>query len=151
MLLATYGAPTPPRGKSPLVIILGVCGGCVLLVVIAFAIMFVAGANMFKGIIGGAVQTPEATRKFLTAIETHDYTTAAAQIEPSARGTWTAAKIKAVEENLEKKLGPVQPTSMRQLAPASNTIPGPNGKPQYMEYVYTVPMQYKKGTATAYQ
>jgi hypothetical protein len=149
MLFATYGAPSPPKGKNPLVIILGVCGGCVLLVIIGVVIMVFAGANMFKGIIGGAVQTPETTRKFVTAIENHDYTSAAAQVEPSAQGTFNAAKIRSVEEQVEKKLGPVQPGPVTPAGPASNTIPGPNGKPQYMEYVYSIPIRYKKGTAIA--
>lgn len=149
MLLATYGAPSPPRGKNPLVIILGVCGGCVLIVVIAVVVMGVMGANMFKGIIGGAMQSQETTRKFVSALESHDYSTASAQFGPSASGTYTSAKLKSMEEQIEKKLGPIQTATVSSYAPTTNTIPGPNGKPQYMEYVYTVPLRFQKGNAMA--
>jgi len=148
MLFATYGAPSPPRGKNPLVIILGVCGGCVLLVVIGVVVMGWWTANAFKGIIAGAVEGPETTRKFVTAIENHDYDTAAAQVDPSVQSTITAAKIKAAEEQVEKKLGAVQPARVTPTGPSSQQIPGPNGKPKYMEYVYSIPVRYEKGTAT---
>ena len=119
MIFSTYGAPSPPRGKNPLVIILGVCGGCVLIVVIAVVVMGVMGANAFKGIIGGAMEGPETTRKFVTAIESHDYTTAAAQVAPSAQATFTEAKIKAEVEKVEKKLGPVEPAKVMPTGPSS--------------------------------
>lgn len=148
MLFASYGAPAPPRGKNPLLIVLGVCGGCVVLVVIGGVIMVVAGAKMFKGIISGAIETPQTTRKFVTALQSHDWATAQAQVAPSAQSTITVEKIQAAEEQIEKKLGPVKPMSQFSTQPVTNTIPGPNGKPQYMEYVYNVPMRYEKGTAT---
>ena len=152
MLFATYGAPAPPRGKNPVVIILGVCGGCVLLVVIGFVVMGVIGANMFKNVIGGTVQMTKSMPSFLNDVKAHQYSAAASLVDPSAQATLTEAKIKSIEEGIEKKLGKLQsfPTSFSGQTVNKIAAPGDMpGSPSMVEYVYTYPLTYQKGNATA--
>ena len=149
MLFATYGAPpNQPRQTNPLLIVLGVCGGCALLVVIGFVALGVWGVNATKGLMGGAIQMPQTAKSFVTALEGHNYAKCASLVDPTAQSTLTADKIKSMEEQVESKLGPIQTSNFSPTSPMTNTIPGPSGKPQYIEYIYQVPLQYKKGSGT---
>jgi hypothetical protein len=147
VLLATYGAPAP-RGNNPLVIILGVCGGCVLLLAIAVAVMVYAGYNMSKGLIGGAMKMPQTSLAFTKAIESHNYSRAAALVDPAYRSELPASKIQAIIEKEEHKLGPIQASGFTPSAPLTNQIAGPNGRPQFIEYSYQIPLRFKNGSAT---
>lgn len=154
MLFATYGAPpAQPKQSNPLPIILGVCGGgCLLLVigaVIFFAVVFNASKgfiNSGKGFINGAANMPV----FLMNVQQHNYTKASSLVEPSSRETLSADKLKAMEEKVEKQLGPPDTsTAPKMTGSGSDTNTGPNGQPQSMNLVYKFSMKYKKGTATA--
>ena len=157
MLFATYNAPAPPRQNNILLIVLGVCGGCCLLVVIAGAIfMFTIGNKVKKGfgavggIFSGAMTMSKTMPVFLTHLKAHDYKSAAALVDTDYQTTLSADKIKAIEEKVEKTLGPLQSFPTSPTGQTSNTSASPSGKElQSMEYVYTYQMTYKKGTATA--
>jgi hypothetical protein len=149
MLFASYGAPAPPRGKNPLVIILGVCGGCVLLIVIGVVIFGVFIGQKVGGIMGGAMRVPVTTQSFVRALESHNYTAAAALVDPSAKSTLNAATIKAMEDQAEKKLGPIQKVAYSPGQPMQKVVPGSNGALQSMELTYQIPLRFQKGDATA--
>jgi hypothetical protein len=152
MLFATYGAPSPPRGKNPLVIILGVCGGCVLLVIIGVVVMSVIAAKTFKNVFGGAVEMTKTMPAFLSDLKTHNYKGAANLVDPSAQGRLTEAKIKSIEDNVEKKLGKLQSYPQSPGGQTVNKVAAPgesSANPSIVEYVYTYPLTYQKGTATA--
>jgi hypothetical protein len=152
MLFATYGAPTPPRSTNPLVIILGVCGGCVLLVVIGVIVITVIGANALKNVTGGVVTMTKTMPEFLGDLKSHNYSGAANLVDPTAQATLTEAKIKSMEEAVEKKLGKLQSYPRQFSSQSQNTKTSPGaagGKATIIEYVYTYPLTYEKGTATA--
>jgi hypothetical protein len=148
MLFATYGAPAPQKSSNPLVIILGVCGGCVLLVIIGVGVLVATGYNMTKGLIGGAVKMPQTASTFVKAIETHNYTKAASLVDPSSSATLSSDKIQAIVEQAEKKYGPIQQTQYLPSQPLQQTLPGPSGRPQFIEYAYHIPLSFQKGSAT---
>jgi hypothetical protein len=152
MLFATYGAPAPQKSSNPLVIVLGVCGGCVLLVIIGVVVMGVVTANAFKGVIGGTVAMTKTMPAFLEDLKNHDYSSAASLVDPSAQATLTESKIKSMEESVEKKLGKLQSYPRQFSSQSQNTMTSPGnagGKATMVEYVYTYPLTYEKGTATA--
>lgn len=152
MLFATYGAPSPPRGKNPLLIVLGVCGGCVLLVIIGVVVMAVLGVNMFKGIATGAVEMTKTMPAFLADLKAHDYNGCESLVDPSAKSTLTASKIRSMEEGVEKKLGKLKsyPTRPSDQGTKQISSPGdPSARASIVEYIYTYPLTYEKGSATA--
>ena len=149
MLFATYGAPSPPRGKNPLVIVLGVCGGCVLLVIIGVVIMGALAAKTFSGITAGAVTMTKTMPAFLAHLKAHNYKGAESLVDPSVQGTLSSDKIQSMEEAVEKKLGPLQSYPTRFTSQSTNQIAGPSGQATKVEYIYGYPVTYKKGTATA--
>lgn len=151
MLFATYGAPAPPRGKNPLLIVLGVCGGCVLLVIIGVVVMGAIGVNMLKGVTSGAMDMVKNMPAFLSDLKAHDYTSAEALVDPAAQDKLTADKLKSMEESMEKKLGPMESFGTRPIQKSQNQVsaPGSNGQPTTIEQFYTMPVKYKKGNATA--
>ena len=149
MLFATYGAPpAQPRQANPLLIILGVCGGCALLVIVGFVGLGIWGVNATKGLMGGAFQMPITAKAFVNALENHNYTKAATLVDPSEQGTLTAEKIQSMEEQAESKLGKIQPSSYSPTSPGGNPVTGPGGQGHYIEYVYQIPLTFQKGTAT---
>ena len=113
MLFASYGAPAPPRGKNPLLIVLGVCGGCVVLVIIGVVIMGALAAKTFSGLGQGIVKMTQTMPQFLGDLQTHNYSAAEGLVDPSAQDTLTAGKIKSMEEAVETKLGPLQSPSVK--------------------------------------
>ncbi len=152
MLFAAYGAPAPPRGKNPLLIVLGVCGGCVLLIVIGVVIMAVVIAPTVKGLAGGMVKMTQTMPAFLADLKSHDYKSAASLIDPSAQGRLTESKIRSMEESVEKKLGKMQSygtafssTEQRKVSAPGDTT----GQISMVEYIYSYPVTYQKGSATA--
>jgi len=152
MLFATYGAPAPQKSSNPLVIILGVCGGCVLLVVIGVVVMGVIGVNAFKGVTGGIVTMTKTMPEFLGDLKSHNYSGAASLVDPSAQSNLSESKIKAMEESVEKKLGKLESYPRQFSSQSQNTMTTPGsggGKATMVEYVYTYPLTYEKGTATA--
>jgi len=148
MLFATYGAPSPPKNNNPLVIILSVCGGCVLLVGIGIFASVMWAKNTFGGITQAILEIPKTSQRFATAVENHDWSTAADQVDPSAKGTITAAKIEAAEMAVEAKLGPVEPTAVEAPTPVQSPVQKGSGQPKYLEYTCSIPVKYKKGSAT---
>ena len=149
MLFASYGAPEPSRGKNPLLIVLGVCGGCVVLVIIGVVVMGALAAKTFSGLGTGIVKMTQTMPQFLGDLQTHNYRAAENLVDPSAQDTLTAAKIQSMEEAVEKKLGPLQSYPAKFSSQAQNQIAGPGGQATKVEYVYTYPLTYQKGTATA--
>ena len=152
MHFATYGAPSPPRGKNPLVIILGVCGGCVLLVIIGVVIFGVVIGNAVKGVVGGAVAMTKTMPQFLSDLKSHNYSAAANLVDPSAQNRLTEDKIRAMEEAVEKKLGKMKsyPASFSGQSVNKVAAPGDSpASPSIVEYVYTYPVTYEKGAAVA--
>lgn len=139
------------KNKNPLLIVLGVCGGCVLLGIIAVAILFAMGYNKSKNLVKGSIAMAQNMPIFLNDLKVKNYDGAESLVDPSAQSTLSAAKIQKIEEAVEKKLGPMQSYSQTASSSTNNTTtnPGAPGKMPAIEYVFTYPITYKKGTATA--
>jgi hypothetical protein len=107
MLFAAFPSPTgyappPRRNTNPLLIVLGVCGGCALIGVIALVII---GVVSFKQ---PFTQRIVATGQFMAAIKTHNYTAAETQLAGEARTNYPASKLQQIEDGLEQKYGPLE-------------------------------------------
>jgi hypothetical protein len=132
--------------KNPLLIVLGVCGGCVLLSVIIGGILVATVFHKGKGMIAGFGNMTQNMPKFMTDLQSKNYSGAAALIDPSVRAKLSADKIQHMEEAVEKKLGPLQSFSQQPIPVNTETPPGEVTTVVY-EYQYT--LRYQKGTAEA--
>lgn len=136
--------------KNPLLIVLGICGGCVLIGVIAVVIMGYMGYNKGKDLFSGTVQMATSMPKFMTDLQSKNYSAAASLADPAAPDALTASKLQKMEEAMEKKLGPMQGFSQQPSGQNQNTTTDPRtGQPKGMEFIYSYKVNYKKGTATA--
>lgn len=152
MLLSVYNAPPPAPQKSsnPMMIILGVCGGGCLLAIVVIGILAYMGYQKGKGLINGSIAMTQNMPKFLNDLKNHDYPAAASLVDPESQQTLTADKIKAMEEGVEAKLGPLQSISTSPSGSSNNNSPGADGQPKSMEFQYRYKLTYEKGKATAH-
>src|SRR5262249_15399436 len=106
MLLSVYPAPPPPkRGANPLLIVLGVCGGCCLLGIIALVAIGIFGVNKAK-------QMDKSASLFLADLRDHKYAEARALLSPDGQAGLSESDLKAQEEQLEANLGPLKSWTM---------------------------------------
>ncbi|HLK56635.1 MAG TPA: DUF3887 domain-containing protein [Chthonomonadaceae bacterium] len=140
----------PQRQSNPWLIVLGVCGGCALLGIIAVVVLGAIGINKSKDLIKGAQAMEVNMPKFLTDLKSKDYASAAALVDPSAQDKLSADKIQALEESVEKQLGALKSYPPKPTNTESTTIPDPSGKPTAgAEWKFSYKLTYEKGTATA--
>jgi len=105
MLFASYpsqGYTPPPRSTNPIVIVLGVCGGCAAIAIIAgiAVTMFSMKQPLF--------QRSMATGQFIAALTTHKYDAAESQLAAAAQASFPAEKLRKTEEGFEAQYGPYQ-------------------------------------------
>jgi hypothetical protein len=131
--------------KNPVLIVLGVCGGCLAIMRVGGIIMYFTFGKTFKGAVGMGMNMP----KFMTAMKNHNYAEAESLVDPASQQTLTEAKLQKMEEAVEKQLGPLQSVPASQPAMEQSFTPGPNGQPQGIVYTYHYTISYEKGTATA--
>ena len=157
MLFSTYTPPPPPQKNNTLAWVLGICGGCVLLIVIGIGVVaLTAGKQISKAIsvgttVGsGAVKMAKSMPVFLGNLKDHDYASAASQVDPASKETLSEEKIKAIEEKMESKLGKLKSFPKQFSQQSQNTTP-PLSKDELpgIEYIYSYALQYEKGPATA--
>jgi hypothetical protein len=140
----------PQRQSNPWLIVLGVCGGCALLGIIAVVVLGAIGYNKGKDLIQGAVAMQQNMPKFLADIKSKDYNSAAALVDPSAQDKLSAANIQTMEENVEKQLGALKSYPKQFTSQNQSTSPDPTGKQVGgAEWQYGYSLTYEKGTATA--
>lgn len=154
MLLTTLGGPPPSTGKNKTtVVILSVCGGCAVLSLIAVIVFGFLAARVMKSAgsaISGMMTITTTMPAFLNDLQNHDYTACESMIDPSAKERLSAAKIKSMEEAMEKKLGKLQSFSASGTNSGKTTRRrGAGGKTVESEIEYSYPLTYEKGTATA--
>jgi len=136
------------RQKNPLLIVLGACGGCLLVGIIAFAVVIGIGWNKSKGAFNGIVGMAASMPVFLKDLKVKNYNGAAALIEPASQERLSSAKIQKLEETVEKKYGPLKSYS-QQPNYRTSSQPGTESGQISVEYDYDYVMTYEKGTATA--
>jgi hypothetical protein len=142
------------KKQNPMFLALGVCGGCALLAILLIGVVGVLGYNKSKGVINGAMNMANNMPMFLTQLQAKNYEGAASLVNKQQAPELTAEKIQKIEENVEKKLGPLmnfppKPESEEHSSSAStdgNT--GKVGTPS-LSYTWRYRLTYKKGTATA--
>ena len=154
MIFSTY-TPPPPQKSNALAWVLGICGGCALLAIIVVAVVAVTmGKQISKGVsaIGnvgsGVMKMATAMPKFLGDLKSHDYASASDMVDPEYKSKLTEAKLKAMEEKVEKKLGKMKSFSSEPPTPSSNSSGAPGSGTLGLEYIYAYPVTYEKGTAT---
>ena len=150
MLLSTYTAPPPPKNSNPLMIVLGVCGGGCVLVIIAVVVLGFFAYQKSKGLINGTIAMTQNMPKFANDLKGHDYTSAAALVDPDAQSTLNADAIRSIEEGIESKLGPMKSVGAAVSGSNTKNNRGTSGQPQSLEFQYQYPFTYEKGTATAF-
>ena len=160
MLFSTYTPPPPPQKNNTLVVVLGVCGGCALLVVIG-VVVFVAmagtklkkGFEMIGGMTKGVMQIQKTMPAFCEDLKAHSYSSAESLVDPDYKDKLNEAKIQQIVEQAESKLGKLQSYTVdASKQPTTNSEAGTDSKGDKMpmiEYVYSVPLTFEKGTATA--
>ena len=137
------------RPRSSAGPIIGICIGCVLIVVIGVVVIGYLGYNKSKGMFSGLIEQTKTVPAFVSDIKSHSFDAAETLIEPSAQLTLTSGKLKQIEESVEKKLGPMTSYDATNLSPNSHgtksTTPGQTN----LTMRYEIPLTYKKGTGTA--
>ena len=153
MILNTMGGPPPSTGQNKtLIAILIGCGSCTLITVIAIVIIGFLSARALKTVqsaMSGVMTMSTTMPKFLTDLENKDYTSCAGYIDPSVQSKFTAAKIKSMADSMEKKLGKLKSYSPQTGGQTTKTVRAANGKPTQSQLIYSYPLIYEKGTATA--
>ena len=114
------GSPTRKRA-SPLVIGLGICGGCGLVAVIIVVALGMWAVTKSKGIIGGIVQQREQPILFFKAIKVHDYAAAENLMSLEGQKALPEDQLKKLCEDTEHKLGPLQGWSSQPEIGSSST------------------------------
>ena len=137
------------RQKNPLLIVLGVCGGCVLIGIIVFAVLAAIGMKKGGGMISGIKDMVKNPPIFLADLKAHNYLGAAAMIDPETRKTISAEKLQHLEEAAEKKMGPLQSFPQTFDSQSTNQELSQSGELPTAEYIYKYTLTYKKGTAVA--
>ena len=135
----------PQRQTNPWMIVLGVCGGCALLGIIVAIIATLS----LKGIVKGSMDMVQNAPKFLTALKTHDYASAAALVDPASQATLNQEKIQSMETAVEKTLGSMKSFPQTFNNQQTSASPGGTGKAQSSDIIYSYTVTYEKGTATA--
>src|SRR5437868_2976577 len=107
MLFAAYTPPSgyspapPRRSTNPVLIVLGVCGGCALLAVIAVVVFgFWVNAKA-----GPFLKRTITAAQLSTDLQMHKYNNATKLLAPEAQQTYSAETLRKKIESLEKKYG----------------------------------------------
>ncbi len=139
------------RQKNPLLIVLSVCGGCLLIGIVAVVVLGALGINKGKGFATGIMSMVQDMPTFLKDLKSTDYAGAASLMDPSVRQKFTAEKIQHMEEAVEKKLGRMQSYPKQFESQDQSTITDPTrpGQMPAMVYTYKYNVIYEKGSATA--
>lgn len=127
----------PRRQTNPWLIVLGVCGGCAVLVVIGFVALGAFGVSKAKALTGSS-------EKFLTSVKSHDYTGAVSLLTPSGQSAMPESELKAKEESMESSYGPLKSWAVRQ---GSNSSSSTGAGQATATFSYN--LQYDHGTAQA--
>jgi hypothetical protein len=134
--------------KNPLLIVLAVCGGCILLGIIIGVIGFFAIAKKGGPMINGMGTMIKTMPTFILDLKSKNYGGAASLVDPAVSNDLSAEKIQQMEEAVEKKLGPMQSFSPNPVPLTSNPQTDASGS-MVFEYVYQYTLTYQKGTAKA--
>jgi hypothetical protein len=135
--------------KNPLLIVLAVCGGCVLVGIIIGVILVATVFRKGKGMFNGLANMSQNMPKFMMDLQSKNYSAAAALVDPSERVSLSAEKIQHMEEGVEKKLGPMQSFTQQPMPISTNSESSTPGVMPTIVYVYQYKLTYQKGTATA--
>jgi hypothetical protein len=124
MLFAAYPGPTgyaPPPKKSanPALIVLGVCGGCILLLVIGGVI----GGLYINHAAGPFIQRTISAAKFTTNLKLQKYADAEQSLSPQIQQEYNADALQKKVAALEKKYGPM--TGVAQVTNVDKSQPDP--------------------------
>jgi hypothetical protein len=106
MLFAAYPspsgyAPPPKRSANPLLIVLGVCGGCALVAVVATVIGFVFLKNKAGAFLGRTIVAAQ----FAAMLQGHQYDRAETFLAPQEQQTWPVDALRKKLSALEAKNG----------------------------------------------
>lgn len=131
-----YPPPPPPPKKSSMPVVLGVCGGCMVLAVIGMVVIGALGYKFGKS----TVQKSVNATLFLAYVKKHRYADAEQRIAPQVRDTYSAARLEEEFGKLEQQDGPLQSwnsASMSQINSDNTASP----------FKMTFTLQYQKGSA----
>src|SRR5436190_23124504 len=101
----------PQRQTNPWMIVLGVCGGCVFLVLLGIggcSYMALRAAKPIMSTIGVMGEMMTNSQTFMTHLKTHNYSAAEQLLNPECQTRLPAEKLQSLAENIEKKLGPME-------------------------------------------
>ena len=157
MLFSTYTPPPPPKKNNGLAWGLGICGGCVGIVVIGIAVVTVTlgkdikkGFDVAGGVVAGTQKMVKNMPVFLEDLKSHDYAGASALVDPEYKSSLSEKKLQDIEEKMESKLGALKNISKQPSSRQQNTdVSGEKGKVPGMTQIYSYNLTYEKGPATA--
>lgn len=146
MLFSVYPeGPAPKRGANPLLIVLGICGGCVLLGVLATVALGFFSVRMGSKYLGAFEAQDTAATTFLTYLRDKKYDDAHRMMSPEAQQSFPVDTLTQLAQGAEKKLGKMQSWTQSEEAPDMQG--GSSSKSMVIKHTYSV--TYAKGKAVA--
>jgi hypothetical protein len=126
-----YSAP-PRRNSNPILIILGVCGGCALVAVIAAVVLFVFVKQKAGSFLGRSVNAAQ----FAVLLQKREFDRAESFLTPQAQQTYPVSVMRKKLDALEAKNGP-----LTGVAQVQNIQPGQTDPNQIKDLIYNLNFQ----------
>jgi hypothetical protein len=152
MLFTVYPQGPPPRsGPNWLLIILGGCGGCAVLVVLATVLLGFWGIRVVQRFSKDFEAQKLSTDAFLTNLQQHRYNDAWSAMTQEGRQAMPVEKLREIAETAEKRLGPMQSWGGAESVNASNDFETgtQTGARRELVVTYRRAVNYKKGKMNA--